>query len=357
MRGRVITGRKPNIALIGGGMIAQVAHLPFYLADSRCNVVRVAESRPSLLAALRPIVGAERLVENYRAVLTDPGVDAVVLCAPRPAVGPLTLECLQAGKHMFSEKPMAHSLTQAETLVTAARAAGTVYAVGFMKRYDAGIQKARNVFTELMQSKRLGRLLMARFYDYSQSYAYPPPAHTRPAESRRERFAEWPLWPDWLAPALRPQYAWFVNAGSHDVNLLHFFLGERLDPVSTVLSSGGGLIATLRAEGVPVALEIARTAAGVWLEGAEFLFEKGRLSVDVPCPMKIDGVARVRLDDGLQRTQEAIDVDEGWAFARQARGFVDSLIGQTSPLTDGEAGLADLRLSEAIWRQADASHD
>ena len=73
--GPVIAARKrasmPNtplikIGVLGGGMIAQVRHLPFYLGDPRCDVVRLAETRPSLIAALGERLGAERIVGDHR---------------------------------------------------------------------------------------------------------------------------------------------------------------------------------------------------------------------------------------------------------------------------------------------------
>jgi predicted dehydrogenase len=181
-----------KIGMLGGGMVNQIGHLPFYLTDKRCEVVCVAESRPSLIAALRGQLGADRVVEDYRAMLADPRVQAVVISVPRATTGPLTLEALEAGKHVMAEKPMAHSAEQARRLVDAARSRGLTYMVGYMKRYDPGIRAAKALFDEVMAEGRLGRLLLARFYDFSNAYAVAPPPHVRPNESRVQRFETWP---------------------------------------------------------------------------------------------------------------------------------------------------------------------
>src|SRR4051812_36748476 len=212
-----------RIGVIGGGMISQVAHLPFYAADPRCDVAAIAEARPSLVQSLGETYRATRIVPHYHEILRDPGISAVVIVGPRASMGPLALDALRAGKHVMMEKPMAHTAAQAAQLVAAADAAKVMLAIGFMKRCDPGVVAARRVFAELQTSQRLGKLLLARFYDFSRSYAVPPPAHTRPRESRTERFAEWPLWPEWLAASHREPFAWFINAGSHDANLVNFF--------------------------------------------------------------------------------------------------------------------------------------
>src|SRR6266487_938267 len=103
--GRFMVDAPIKIGFVGGGMIAQIGHLPFYLGDPRCNVACIAESRPSLIEALAQQVGATRLVKDHRALLTDPDINAVVISVPRAATGPLTLEALEAGKHVMAEKP------------------------------------------------------------------------------------------------------------------------------------------------------------------------------------------------------------------------------------------------------------
>lgn len=340
-----------KIGFLGGGMISQIAHLPFYQADSRCEITAIAEERPSLHPALAAFAGAGEVMTDYRAMLARADIDAVVISAPRPATGPLTLAALEAGKHVLAEKPMAHTAEQARCLVEAASQRGLIYAVGFMKLYDPGVARARALLRETVASGRLGRILFARFYDFSKSYAHPVPAHARPLESRSTRFETWSVTPDWLPSAWGGLYPWFVNAAIHDVNLIHHFLGDDIAVCSAIASGGDMLSATLMAGDVPVVLEIAKTEAGRWLEGAEFLFEKGRIAVEIPSPMDTSAVSRVTLDDSTaaERTM-AVETGAGWSFALQARGFVDALTGSEPPRALGSMGLRDMELTEAIFR-------
>ena len=347
-----MTQDRVRIGIIGGGMMSQVGHLPFYLMDTRCEVVAVAESRPSLRAALAARHAGLRVVRDHWAIIEDPTITAVVVSAPRPAMAPLTLDVLRAGKHAMMEKPMAHTAAQARRLVDAAQAANVTLAVGFMKRYDRGVQAARAAFDNLIETQRLGRLLFARFYNFARVYAVSPPPHQRPAESRSERFAEWPLWPEWLPAAQREAYAWFVNSASHDLNLLHFFFPDSVDVVSATSRFGDAVVGTMAVGEVPIVLEIVKSAPGLWLEGAEFLFEKGCLTMRIPSPMATDLHAQVTLHEHADAPREiAIAGPQGWCFARQATGFVDVLTGVAQPMTSGEQGLRDLELCESLWRK------
>jgi predicted dehydrogenase len=341
-----------KIGFLGGGMIAQIGHLPFYLGDPRCDVRAIAESRPSLVDALARKFGVKHVVRDYRVLLDDPDIQAIVISAPRAATGALTLEALEAGKHVMAEKPMAHSAEQAQRLVDAASRRKLVYAVGFMKRYDPGVRAAKALVDEVVADGRLGRMLLARFYDFSDAYAVAPPPHVRPKESRPERFATWPLFPDWLPEAYRSVYPWFINVASHDINLLRLFFPRDVEVMGAHCDGASSVVATLRKGDVNIVLEVTKSAAGRWIEGVELLFEHGRIQVLIPSPMATDNVSEVWVDDARRGlVGDRVTAGTGWSFARQAAGFVDALTGTAAPQTSGEEGLADMVLTEQIWRR------
>jgi predicted dehydrogenase len=340
-----------GIGIVGGGMISQIAHLPFYLADERCEVKAVAESRPSLVRHLRETVKIKRVVEEAAEVYADPEISAVVIIAPRPATGPLALAALDAGKDVFVEKPMAHTSDQAARLVDAARRKDSLLGVAFMKRYDPGVQKARSRFERLIASQAFGPLLLARFYDFARDYAHPPPPHKRPEESRIRRFATWPVVPDWMPISRADDYAWFMNAASHDINLLRFFFPSDLRLLAASSTGPGNLVATFESRKAPVVFELAKSASGAWVQGAEFVFEKGRLILDLPSPMDQNRVARaVMFENGNRPSGKELEVQQVWSFKKQAEEFVLDLLGRRTPLTSGADALDDLLVIEAVWR-------
>lgn len=71
------------------------------------------------------------------ALINDPGVEAVVVVSPDPTHAAFVHECLRAGKPVLSEKPLATTLEDAESIVAAEQALGRrMISVGFMRRFD-----------------------------------------------------------------------------------------------------------------------------------------------------------------------------------------------------------------------------
>ncbi len=343
---------KLTIGIIGGGMISQIAHLPFYQENHDVHVAAVAESRPSLVDYLRDVIDVQTVFPDHKDILNNEKIGTVVVIAPRQAVGPLVLEALNAGKNVLTEKPMAFTLEQAQRQVQAAKAHDVSYIVGFMKRYDAGIQAAKRCVDNLRVSGRLGRLQYARFYDFAKSYAHTPPSHKRPEESRTQRFETWPTSPDWLPERYREAYAGFINAASHDVNLIRYFFGDKWILRYADAPSTGALTAHFHYGDVPVSFEYAMSESGLWQQGAEFVFEKGRVGLEIPSPMDTLHVSRVVMDDNSDGyAQEILDVPVEWCFKSQAQAFVDHLTTGSPSLTSGEDCLRDLVMTEAIWQK------
>lgn len=340
-----------NIAIVGGGMMAQVGHLPFYANNPRVNLWGVVEERPSLQSAIAEKIGAEKIFSNREDVLQSPDVHAIVLSAPRPATGPLSLEILQAGKHLLAEKPMAHTADQAQKLVDASKSNNCTYMVGYMKLYDPGVRAAKQFIDNAIANGNLGELISARFYSFSKSYAVAVPPHTRPQESRTERYPVWPTFPDWLDESHRDTYAWYLNAISHNVNLLQHFLSD-VEVKRTMLCGTNAVTTLFDAGGVPVTLDVGKTNAGRWVEGAEFNFENGRVELTIPSPMATNEVAKVSVDDpDAGWSKKELDTGSGWCFAMQAKAFIDVLLGDTDAfLSPGELALSDMVLIENVWK-------
>ena len=345
--------KKLKLGIIGGGMISQIAHLPFYLADSRCEVVSVAESRSSLKFYLTEKLGIQSVVEDESAVFEDPTISAVLIIAPRSATGPMALAALEAGKDVVVEKPMAHTFQQASRLVEQASIGKKILGVAFMKRYDPSVQLAKQKLDSLINSNEFGNLLFARFYDFARDYAHAPPSHKRPEESRSVRYATWPVAPDWMSAKYVNDYAWFMNAASHDINLLtYFFPASEIRLMHATSPVSGGLMASFEANRTLIVFELVKSASGEWLQGAEFVFERGRLLLEIPSPMAVNKAGRVLINEnnGSALVRE-LPVEKKWSFKCQAHELVSNLLDRQKPLTNGIDAMNDLRLIEDIWQR------
>jgi predicted dehydrogenase len=122
------------------------------------RVVAVSDLRPERLAPVRSRFPHAGVTTDFRELLADPEVDAVVIATPVSTHYSLALAALQAGKHVLVEKPLASSSQQARELIETAERLGRTLMVDHTFVYTGAVQKIK----ELVGSGRLGRLY---YYD------------------------------------------------------------------------------------------------------------------------------------------------------------------------------------------------
>jgi predicted dehydrogenase len=130
-----------RIGVVGGGLVAQAEHLP-YLSSlrDRFALVALAEPSPSVREALGARFGIEGLYPDHRSMFDRGGLDAVVVCSPHGTHAEVVLAALEAGLHVFVEKPLCIALDDADAIIAARNRAGKVVQVGTMKRYDPAVE-------------------------------------------------------------------------------------------------------------------------------------------------------------------------------------------------------------------------
>jgi predicted dehydrogenase len=129
------------VGVVGGGLVAQAEHLPYLSAlRDRFTLTALAEPSTTVREALGARYGITRLHADYRAMLDEGGLDAVVVCSPAGTHAEIVLGALDAGLHVFVEKPMCITLADADAIVAARDRAGKVVQVGTMKRHDPAVE-------------------------------------------------------------------------------------------------------------------------------------------------------------------------------------------------------------------------
>jgi predicted dehydrogenase len=346
-----VAQRKLNVGMIGAGFIGQFAHLMNYVEIPDCRVAGLAEFRPELRRLVAQRYGIAKTYATHQELLRDPDIEAVVVVTPRAYTASVVLDCLNAGKHVLSEKPMAGTAEQGERLVKAARERGLHYAVGYMKRYDEGVQAAKKMFDDALASGSLGPLLFARAHCYMGDSYCRASGHVVTDEKAPYADAGWPTAPEWLPQSRAKAYAAYVNTYSHNFNLLRYFLGKTPRVAHANLSGDAAQIAVLDFGGVPATLETGRASNRHWDEVTEFYFADGRLTVRTPPALLRNVPASVELYRA-GKTQEILapQCDWTWSFRRQAEAFVADVAAKRPSLNSGADALEDLRLSEALWR-------
>lgn len=107
--------------------------------------------------ALRTEVSLVRLYESYEAGLAD-RPDVVFVCTPTREHVPMAMAALEAGCHVFCEKPLAETTQGLDELAALARATGRQVMVGLCFRYHDGLLKAKRY----LEAGRIGRLVAVR---------------------------------------------------------------------------------------------------------------------------------------------------------------------------------------------------
>ena len=251
--------RKLRIGMVGAGYMGQIAHLSNYAEIEQCELVALAELRPELRAKIATRYGISQTFENHQQLLDEADVDAVVAVTQRPFTGPVALDCLSAGKHVLTEKPMAGTLEQGQRLVRAAEEHGVTYAVGYMKRFDEGVQKAKELLDELIETQELGPIIFARAHCFMGDSFCNAAGHVSSEEKITPTMDGWPIAPEWVPPERQLDFAAYLNTYSHNINLLRYLLGTTPKPEYVNFKNMAGRIAALNFGDFIATLETGRS--------------------------------------------------------------------------------------------------
>lgn len=99
-----------------------------------------------------------RWVDTPEEIIRDPEIDAVFICTPNFLNKPLTIAALQAGNHVFCEKPPAFTAAEVREIQAAERSSGCRLMYGFNHRHHASIRKMK----EIIDEGTLGKVLWMR---------------------------------------------------------------------------------------------------------------------------------------------------------------------------------------------------
>ena len=166
-----LTEKRLQIGIIGAGRIGRV--------HAETLAFRIPEAAPAAIAdvngeAAQRSGGALRdPPRSCRAAVkfsSDPAIDAVLICSPTETHADLVIEAARAGKHIFCEKPIDHSLSNIDRALQEVKNSGVKFQVGFNRRFDANFVRVRS-------GRRAGRDRDAA-----------PDAHHQPRSRLRRRF-------------------------------------------------------------------------------------------------------------------------------------------------------------------------
>ncbi|KPJ61862.1 MAG: hypothetical protein AMS15_05615 [Planctomycetes bacterium DG_23] len=339
---------KVRLGFVGAGFMGQVAHLANYAQIPDCELVALAEKRPELRSLVAEHYNIPRQFESHREIAAEDDIDAVVSVLPYTLNKEVAITLLEAGKDVLIEKPMAQTLAEAEEMVEAAEKAGAKLMVGFMKRYDAGVELASQRLIELQKTKELGEATFARAHVFGGEWTCGQRQPITTDEPKADRPAQ--KCPGWLSEEYLRDFHHFLNIASHNINLLRFLLRRKIEVKA--VEYGPTKLVVFDCGGFPAVLELGRISAHFWDEETKIYLEKGWMNVCTPPPLLKNIPAKVEIYRGGEKPAfEYACAEWSWAFKRQAEHFIHCILEDKEPRTSGRDSLDDMRLIEDIFRR------
>lgn len=167
--------KKLKVALIGAGMIANAGHIPAWKnLAAEVEIVGVANPRRQRALDTAARHGLPHAYDDWRRMLTDLAPDIVSICTPNASHKEIALGALEAGAHVFCEKPIATGYADARAMYEAAEAQGKVLMVSQTARFanttlaakdlvDAGVL-GEIYYAETAAMRRRGTPAWGRFH-------------------------------------------------------------------------------------------------------------------------------------------------------------------------------------------------
>jgi len=157
--------REIGIGIIGYGFMGKAhtygyLNMPLYYDNLPFNPKLVGVCNHNIAKAedARDRVGFGFATADYRELLACPEIDAVHVCTPNSSHLPMVLDAIQAGKHVYVDKPLAMNASDAKTMCEAAKGTGLTCQVAFHNRFFVSSMRAK----EIMDSGAIGQITAFR---------------------------------------------------------------------------------------------------------------------------------------------------------------------------------------------------
>lgn len=320
--------QKVRVAVLGGGAVAQIHHLPALSASERAEATLVVDADAERARSVAARFGVPGSATDYRQVLDR--FEAAVIALPNSLHAPVAVDLLRRGVHVLVEKPMALSGREAGEMIAAAEAGGAVLAVGLDFRFFDSTRLVR----DFLASGFLGEL---RSFDLRQGV-----------------IPRWPFATDFLLRKETAGGGVLADFGVHVLDLLLVWLGD-WESIDYRDDARGGIESdcemTLRMKsGLAGTVEVSRTRNlrnTCIFEGERASLEVGIWDPDPTIVLRVGGEelslsGQARKKDGPALTFQDV-------FVRQIDDFALAIREKREPLVSGREGRRSLDLIEACY--------
>ena len=308
-----------RVALLGAGWIMDF-HARAVRADPGAELVAAANWREPSLAAFAERHGIARTTTDWRELAADPGIDAVVIGTPNALHAEQAIACLQGGKHVLVEKPMARTLAEADAMLAAAAGSGRRLMVAHCWRFHEDVIALR----DRVAAGELGEVVKTRGYGLHARWG--------PA--------------GWFTDPELAGGGALLDMGVHAIDTTRFVLG---DPLPEAVS------ATVATRYGDYAVDDDAILLVSWSNGVNSIIESGWWQ---PHVAGLEAETEVYGTGGYARIWDRVEVPEGEQHCTQAMysaqmaEFVGALTSGRPPRPDGDDGRVVMRVVELAYAAA-----
>ena len=208
----MMSGKKTyRIGIVGCGKIAQVRHIPEYIASGRAEIAAFHDLNRERAAELAATYGGKACA-SFGELLSLP-LDAVSICTANHTHAEYAIAALEKGLDVLCEKPMATTLDDCIAMCAAAQKSGRILMIGQNQRLTKTHQKAR----EIVASGSLGRIVT-----FQTSFAHGGP----------ETWSVDPGKNTWFFDSKKAVMGAMADLGIHKTDLIDYILGDTVKAVT-----------------------------------------------------------------------------------------------------------------------------
>jgi myo-inositol 2-dehydrogenase / D-chiro-inositol 1-dehydrogenase len=320
--------KKLNIGIIGAGRIGKVHTETIVRSISSASIKAIVDTNLSEAKELASKFHVNSFTNNYKEVLNNTEINAVLICSPTNTHAQYIVEAAQAGKHVFCEKPVDLDLKIIENAINVAEKSGVKLMVGFNRRFDSNFNKVKQMVDE-------GKIGEPHILKITSRDPVPPPA-------------------EYIASS----GGMFLDMTIHDFDMARYIVGSEVEEVFVTagvmvdekIGQAGDVdtaLITLKFEnGAMGIIDNSRKAVYGYDQRLEIFGSKGMIKVDNNAPdnhnyYNKDGVhASLPLNFFMDRYIEA--------YAREIKEFCKAVIENQPVPVNGTDGLLSVAIGLAV---------
>lgn len=234
------------VGLIGAGVMGKEHGRILSLHTPKAHLAGVCDYDPE---KARSIAGNARVYSDPLDLINSGDIDAILIASPDSTHAELVLACVEAGKPVLCEKPLAMTAVQAHEIVEAECLKNRIFVqVGYMRRFDPGYEELKRLFEE----NAIGK---------------PEILHN---------FHRNPVAPDWMTGDML-----ITNAFVHEIDVMRWLMGTELEAVRITVAEKGDpmMIVTRLANGAMSSTELFMNCKFGYQVHAELVGEEGTISL------------------------------------------------------------------------------